>query len=497
MKKALSILLSIVMLLCIFASAMPTFALSYEGFTYETVDEKIVITGYAGTETEITVPAEIDGVAVVAVSDGAFKNNTAITSVAVSEGVEDVGASAFENCTNLSEILLPETITHIGEKAIYNTAYYNDANNWKLKRLENGSSDNVDIGSGTQDTIPWEDIQAPVLQYLYLGTNLIEIELKGRYTVKHGTQVIADGAFKGNEGAVDVVLPSSIVAIGCNAFEGCTSLASVRNLNLVDYIGDGAFKDCTALENLNISETAVFNANAIYNTGYYNNPENWENGTLYMGSRVVGADAEKGETLVRDGATQIIGEALADKNAVIPASVTSIADNAFTSAENVTIFGYSGTYAQVYANEKGIAFIDLDALTKGDVNFDGTVDLEDYKILCSVAATQKYQSYAISIAGDMDDDGAVDGFDVIILDLILNDMPPSWLKGDVNGDDKVDTDDYDLLVKIVSTNAKITDNVMFRRADMNEDGAVDGFDAIELDLALNGLVYNLAVRCRL
>lgn len=491
MKKATSIFVSIIMLLCVFTSAMPSFALNYGSFSYEVVEDEVIITKYIGSNrTSITVPATIKEMPVVAIAEGAFKGNTELTAVTVKSGVQDIGASAFENCTSLATISLPSTIIHIGEKAIYNTAYYNDTSNWKLKKTQdNTSSGGVGIGGGTSGgTIDWEDISAPVLEYLYLGTNLIEIELVGSFSLKYGTLVIADGAFKGNTEALDVGLPSSIVAIGCNAFEGCTSLESVRNLNYVDYIGDSAFKDCTSLEELNISETAIFNANAIINSSYYNNANNWENGTLYMGTRVVGTVTNTEETIVRDGTTHIIGEALADKNAVIPASVTNIAENAFTSTENVTIFGYSDTYAQTYAAENNIPFIDLNVLTKGDVNFDGNIDLEDYKILCSVATTQKCQSYAISIAGDMDDDGAVDGFDVIILDLMLNDMPPSRLKGDVNGDGKVDTADYGLLVKIVSTNAKITDNVMFQRADINEDGAVDSFDAVNLDLALNGYV---------
>ena len=127
-------------------------------------------------------------------------------------------------------------------------------------------------------------------------------------------------------------------------------------------------------------------------------------------------------------------------------------------------------------------------LTKGDVNLDGKIDRDDYNILCDISVTQRIPNLIERIAGDMDDDGTVDSIDVIILDLMLNDMPPSRLKGDVNGDNKVNIDDYNLLVNIVSTNEKITDNVMFQRADINEDGAVDAFDAIHLDLALNGIV---------
>ena len=49
-------------------------------------------------------------------------------------------------------------------------------------------------------------------------------------------------------------------------------------------------------------------------------------------------------------------------------------------------------------------------------------------------------------------------------------------------------DNFPNLKKHFSTNERITDNVMFQRADINEDGAVDAFDVIHLDLALNGIV---------
>lgn len=481
MKKAISIFLSIVMLLCVFSFVMPSFALSNGDFTYEVIDDCVVITGYEGIETEITVPAEIDGFSVIKIADGAFKNNTALKSVTVSKGVKDIGTSAFENCTSLATISLPDTIIHIGEKAICNTAYYNDTSNWRLKK----SFEDFLEGDGNID---WIDISAPVLQYLYLGKNLIEIELKGKYSITSGTLVIADGAFKGSTGAVDVGLPSSIVTIGNNAFEGCTSLEKIRNLNLVDYIYDGAFKDCTSLENLDISEAAIFNANAIYNTGYYNNAQNWENGTLYMGNRVVGTDARNGETFVRDGATHIIGEALGDRDVIIPASVISIADNAFTSTENVTIFGCSDSYAHAYANEKNIPFVDLNTLIKGDVNFNGKLDENDLEILYSVSFLQKYEGYAINLIGDMNEDSTVDGLDAIVLDLFLKEIPPSTLKGDANGDGEINEADYELLVKISTGNEKVRNNFMLHRCDLNEDGAVDGFDVIYLDLIFYGLV---------
>lgn len=498
MKKAISILISIIMLLCVFTSTMPSFALSDSDFTYEIVNDNAIITGYNGTDTEITVPAKIDGVSVVEINDSAFKNNTAITSVTISEGIEDVGASAFENCTSLVTISLPSTITHIGGKAIYNTAYYNDTSNWKIRKNYGNTSGGggVNMGSGSSDSaIGWddivsgEDIYASVLKYIYLGTNLIEIELAGLYTLREDTTVIADGAFMGSTKAKTVILPDTLVTIGENAFKDCESLVEIRNIEVVDYIGDSAFENCTALNSITLPENTVyFGENAFYNTGIHNNSANWKNGSLYINNHLICNDKAKGETTVCDGTVYIHGGALGEMDAIIPASVTNIHKNAFTDKTKVKIFGYSGTYAQTYANENDIQFVDLNALTKGDVNFDGAVDENDHKILCSVSSLMAYESQAISFAGDMNEDGAVDGLDAIILDLFLKEIGPSTIKGDANGDGEINEADYDLLVKISSGNEKIKNNFMFDRCDLNGDGAVDGFDVIYLDLVLNSYI---------
>ena len=461
MKKVISTILCIVILFCVFTSATPSFALSYNGFTYEIVSEKVVITGYDGAEAKLTIPNQIDSKSVIKIENNAFKDNKNLTSVTISEGIEDVGESAFENCTSLSTISLPITIKHIGKNAIFNTAYYNDESNWKLKRVTVDTD--INIGSGTQETIPWEDILAPTLQYLYLGTVLIECEYSGVYRIKQGTTVIADYAFVKSKEATSIRLPQSLNVIGKHAFDGCASL-----------------------ESFDIPGNIEIDATIFYNTGFYNNPENWENGALYLGTRLVSAKGE--EIIVKDGTTQIISGAINGKNVVIPKSVTEIQENAFMNAENTVIFGYADTSAQIFASTNNIKFINLDDFIKGDVNFDGKLSGEDYKTLCDISILEQTPLFTVSLAGDMNEDGTIDGLDVIILDLFINDIGPSTIKGDADGNGKVNEDDYILLVKIATLNSKITDVYMFDRCDLNYDGAVDGFDAMYLDLALNGLV---------
>ena len=204
-----------------------------------------------------------------------------------------------------------------------------------------------------------------------------------------------------------------------------------------------------------------------------------------MGNRAVCATGH--EIVIKDGTTQIVSGAINGKNVVIPRSVTSIANDAFADNTDVKIFGYSDTAAQTFANENKINFIDLNNFTKGDVDFNGKLDNEDYKILCKISLLEQNPTFTMALAGDMNEDGAIDGLDVIILDLFINDIGPSTIKGDADGNGEVNEDDYTLLVEVVTLNIKITDVYMFDRCDLNYDGAVDAYDAVYLDLALNGL----------
>ena len=485
MKKYVSILLAVI--LCLLSFAMPSNALADDVFSYEVVNDKIVITKYVGTnQTGVTVPASINGMPVSAIGEGAFKNNKELKTVIVSEGVKDIGDSAFENCTSLATITLPTTIVHIGEKAIYNTAYYNNTSNWKKSRTSS-SSGGVGFGSGIEQ-IPWEDIVARELEYLYLGKNLIEISFSGSYTVKSGTLVIADGAFAGC-GAERVTLSKTLVAIGANAFKDCKNLKEVTIPENIEIIGDSAFEGCISLEEINLPDKYIeMSSSSFYNTGFYNNSDNWENNILYLGNTVVDTRRNNEIVEIKDEAKYVAGNALGENDVFIPKTVTKISEKAFSDSTISTVFGYTGIYAQEYATMHNMNFVAMDNIAKGDVNYDGNINTDDYKILCEIATTQRMPNLIEKMIGDMDEDGAIDSIDAIILDLMLNNMPPSRLKGDVNGDNNVDTEDYDLLVKFVSTEAKITDNIMFIRADINQDGAVDSFDAVYLDLALNRIV---------
>lgn len=61
------------------------------------------------------------------------------------------------------------------------------------------------------------------------------------------------------------------------------------------------------------------------------------------------------------------------------------------------------------------------------------------------------------------------------------------VRGDINASSSVDSTDYTLTVQVAATRYKVDDNsANFYAADINQDGAVDGFDAIAHELYTNG-----------
>ena len=91
------------------------------GFTYSVLNEtQCAITGYTGTDTEIVIPAEIDGYQVHTIQSNAFKGKTALTSITLPEGLKRIESYAFQDCKALTYIDLPDSITEMANLAFRN-----------------------------------------------------------------------------------------------------------------------------------------------------------------------------------------------------------------------------------------------------------------------------------------------------------------------------------------------------------------------------------------
>ena len=175
--------------------------------------------------TSVTIPDNITSIGVYA-----FSYCTSLTNVTIPGSVTNIDDRAFYYCENLTSITIPDSVTSIGTNAFYNTNYYNDESNW-------------------------------VNGVLYLSDCLININndfnLTTDYTIIDGTRIIAGYAFNDCTSLKSVIIPDSVTSIGSGAFSGCTGLKRVEIPNSVTSIGHWAFDDCASLIDITIPNSVT------------------------------------------------------------------------------------------------------------------------------------------------------------------------------------------------------------------------------------------------
>ena len=86
-------------------------------FEYVVRGGGITITGYRGGASEVVIPAQIEGLPVRAIGDGAFNDNDSLTSVTIPGSVITIGEMAFANCGSLTNVTIGEGVRTIADAA--------------------------------------------------------------------------------------------------------------------------------------------------------------------------------------------------------------------------------------------------------------------------------------------------------------------------------------------------------------------------------------------
>ena len=144
-------------------------------------------------------------------------------------------------------------------------------------------------------------------------------ELGGVYSVKEGTRIICDRAFSSCCSLSEIVIPSSVTSIGDSAFDTCSYLSEIVIPSSVTSIGERAFSSCTSLKYISIPKSVI---------GLNGNPfANWNGKLKCLSPNFVYED----DILFNKDKSRIIS--FRNQNIetyVIPSSVTSIGDSAFS-----------------------------------------------------------------------------------------------------------------------------------------------------------------------
>ena len=203
----------------------------------------------------------------------AFQGCSSLTKLTLSDSVMSIGKGAFCGCSGLTELTLPNSVKSIGDGA------FADCSGLTELTLSNSL---VSIGG---NVFRW-------------CSELTELTLPNSVTS------IGESAFSGCSGLTELTLPNSVTSIGNAAFVDCTGLTELILPNSVTSIRESAFSGCSGLEKI-----AVESGNSCYDSrDNCNSIIDTETNTLIVGC----------------------------KNSVIPNSVTSIGDSAFSGCSGMT-----------------------------------------------------------------------------------------------------------------------------------------------------------------
>ncbi len=372
MKKALSIVLSLMLLLAV----VPVYTISANAVTcgeyeYDLLDDGTVeITKYYGSSSELTISNSLHGKLVTSIGESAFEDCTSLTSVEIPDSIISIGKNAFHRCKSLKKITIPNSV-----KTISNYAF-NYCPSLTSVTMGNGITSIGgrafdDCNSLTSIVIP-DSVVSIGNRAFASCTSLINIDvsdnnkyfssLDGNLYNKEKTELLQYAPGKKN---TSFNFPDSVTIIGDCAFFYCSNLISIDIPDNVISIGEWAFIGCTSLMSVSVPDSVQsLGWSAFYNTAFYNNESNWEGDVLYIGSHLTAAkNTIWGDYNIKEETLCIADYAFADCTALnsitIPESVTYVGKYAFDNCSNLASIdvsdnnkNYSSINGNLYNKDK-------------------------------------------------------------------------------------------------------------------------------------------------
>ena len=174
------------------------------------------------------------------IGDYAFDdaNNVNLTSITIPASVTSIGEGAFYYCTNITTITIPSSVTSIGRYAFDHTGWYNNQSdgiiylyNWLLGYKGDKPTGQLVINEGIIGIA---------------ASAFFECEELTGVIIPASVTSICNHAFA-ESGLTSITLPENMTSIGDNAFDFCENLQEVHIYAPSCSLGVDAFSECINL----------------------------------------------------------------------------------------------------------------------------------------------------------------------------------------------------------------------------------------------------------
>ena len=298
------------------------------------------------------------------ICDRAFSSCCSLSEIVIPSSVTSIGDSAFDTCSSLSEIVIPSSVTSIGERAFSSCTSLkyisipksviclngNPFANWngKLKYLSPNFvyEDDILFNKDKSRIISFRNQNIETYVIPSSVTSIDDWAFYGCYSlseivISSSVTSIGDSAFSWCLSLSEIVIPSSVTSIGKGAFSSCSHLSEIVIPSSVTSIGDWAFSYCFSLKYISIPKSVIsLNGNpfAEWNGKLECLSPNfvYEDDILFNKdkSRIISFRNQNIESYVIPSSVTSIGDSAFSccrslSEIVIPSSVTSIGDGAF------------------------------------------------------------------------------------------------------------------------------------------------------------------------
>lgn len=381
--------------------SMTESAATYGDFSYSLISDKtaVKITEYTGLDAEVVIPAEIDGLPVTYIGDGAFESNKGLASVVIPDSVNTIGWSAFSDCIALTSVTLPANLKKLDPYVFKDCKRLTE----DIVLLEGITSmeSGVFWGCSSLTSVSLPKYIKTVSAYSFVGCAELEI-----ISFTDDLTAIEEYAFYGCAKLQNIVLPETLKIIGAYAFRGCESFTEFIMPDSVQTLGSEVLENCVNIETVKLSEKLE---EIPYETFYK-------------------CESLK-EIIISEKVKEIgIGvfvycSSLEKITVLNPECKLSEYGFVGGTKEKTVIYGYSGSTAQAFAEKYGYTFVALGGETTdtpsdvmyGDSNGDGTVSIADAVIIMQTLSSS--DTYNLSEQQDINAD-VVDGNGITTMDAL-------------------------------------------------------------------------------